>query len=166
MTKKIDRRKVLLAIAVPLWSLILTYYLQPYIHGNQDAINVIVTVFSILAGFLVAVITLVGDPSALPQGSWRLARLGSDLTYNRLTRKKWLFVLYLLTLALIFLGVLIKGKHPPIEVWLERIYLFLAISAFILSFMLPSALMKLQKERIEQEIAHRKKSEGIDEEQT
>ena len=164
MTKKVDRQKVLLAIAVPSWSLLLTYYLQPYIHGNQDAINVIVTVFSILAGFLVAVITLVGDPSALPQGSWRLARLGSDLTYNRLTRKKWLFVLYLLTLALIFVGVLIKGKHPDIEIWLERVYLFLAISAFILSFMLPSALMRLQKERIEQEIAHRKKSEGIEEE--
>ncbi len=135
MTQQVDRKKVLLTIAIILWGLLITYFLQPYIHKNQDAINIIVTVFSVLAGFLVAVITLVGDPSTLPQGSWRAARLGSTLTYNRLTRKKWLFILYLLTLTLIFITVLIKGKHPELELWLERIYLFLAICAFILSFM-------------------------------
>lgn len=136
----------------------LTYFLQPHIHNNQDAINIIVTVFSILAGFLVAIITIVGDPGSLPNGSWRAARLGSERTYNRLTRKKWLFILYLFTLALIFTTVLIKGKNPIVELWLERIYLFLAVYAFTLSFQLPSALLKLQQERIEQEIEFRKEN--------
>lgn len=160
MTQKIDSKKIAIALFSVLFSLVLTFYFQPYIHGNQDAINIIVTVFSILAGFLVAIITIVGDPGALPGGSWRAARLGSKLTYNRLTRKKWLFILYLLTLTLIFISVLLKEKFPLVEIWLERIYLFIAILAFILSFQLPSALMKLQQERIEQEIEHRKKISG------
>lgn len=158
MNIRLDKKKIITAVIAVLFSLVLTYYMQPFIHGNQDAINIIVTVFSILAGFLVAIITVVGDPSALPRGSWRAARLGSQLTYNRLTRKKWLFTLYLLTLALIFISVLLKGQCPSIEIWLERVYLFIAILAFFLSFQLPSALMKLQQERIEQEIEFRKEN--------
>ena len=154
------------AVAVVLWGGLITYFLQPYIHGNQDAINLIVTVFSILAGILVAVITFVGDPNSLPQGSWRVARRASTRTYNRLTRKKQLFSLYLLTLVLIFGAVLIKGKHPEIELWIERIYLFLAICAFIVSFRLPAALMQLQGERIEQEILSRRENAGINDHKT
>lgn len=40
------------------------YFLQPLVSGNKDAINTIVTVFSILAGFLIAVITFIGAPSS------------------------------------------------------------------------------------------------------
>lgn len=161
MNQKVDWKKVFFAIATLVSAVFLTNLLHPYIHNNQDAINVIVTVFSILAGFLVAVITLIGDPQSLPQGSWQVAQLGSARTYNRLTRKKWLFILYLLTLTLVFLSVLIKGNFPDIEPWLEKAYLFLAISALILSFRLPSALMQLQQERIEQEIEHRRACECI-----
>lgn len=142
--------------------MLLTYLARPYIHGNQDAVNIITTIFSILAGFLIAIITVLGDPSSLPKGSWRVARLGSDLTYNRLTRKKWLFLIYIITLVFVFIGTLIKGKHPVLEFYIEIIYTFLSICAFIASLMLPSALMKLQQERIEQEILERKKQEGID----
>lgn len=39
---------------------------QDLIHDNDDARDLIVTVFSILAGFLIAVMTLLGDQSLLP----------------------------------------------------------------------------------------------------
>lgn len=163
MNAEIDKDKVKYGACVALWSLVFSYMGQPLIHGNQDAVNVVVTVFSILAGFLVAVITLVGDPKSLPSGSWQVARLGSDLTYNRLIRHKWLFKGYLTTLFLIFLSIVVKNKFPTTQVVLEYIYMFFAAISFFLSFKLPSALMELQKERIEHEIEERRKGEGIDE---
>jgi hypothetical protein len=162
MRKKIDKTKVFFAICIVLWSVLGSYLGQPLIHGNQDAINVIVTVFSILAGFLVAVITLIGDPSSLPSGSWQVARLGSDLTYNRLVRHKWLFKAYLLTLMLIFISIVIKSKYQTAQVALEYIYMFFATAACLLSFKLPSALIELQQERIEQEIEERRKKDNIE----
>jgi hypothetical protein len=61
-----------LTFAVAL-SLVFSWVGQPLIHGNQSAIDVIVTVFSILAGFLVAIIAIIGDPASIPKGSWRVA---------------------------------------------------------------------------------------------
>ena len=163
MNSEVDKEKVKYSVCVVLWSCLASYFGQPLIHGNQDAINVIVTVFSILAGFLVAVITLVGDPKSLPSGSWQVARLGSDLTYNRLIRHKWLFKGYLITLFLIFSSIVAKNEFPIVQVSLEYIYMFFASISCFLSFKLPSALMELQKERIEHEIDERRKNEGIDE---
>ena len=156
MSYKVDYAKIRYAIAVILYSGAGAFYGQPLIHGNDNAINIIVTVFSILAGFLVAIITIIGDPSSLPSGGWQRARLGSEVLYNRLTRHRLLFLLYLTTLLLIFIASLIKGKVPYIEIWIERIYLFFSIAAFSLSFQLPTSLMNLHKERIEHEIESRR----------
>lgn len=161
MTQEIDSHKVKYAVAVVLWAGLGSYYAKPLIVGNQDAIDVIVTVFSILAGFLVALITMIGDPKSLPSGGWQVARLGSDQTYNRLIRQKWMFYIYLIALALIFLSMLLKNKFQEINCVIEYSYLFFSIVAFILSFKLPSTLMELQKERIEQEITERRRTEGI-----
>lgn len=155
-----DIPKIKYAIAVSLYGVIGSCLGQPLIHGNDNAINIIVTVFSILAGFLVAIITIIGDPSSLPSGSWQRARLGSEVLYNRLERHKLLFLLYLITLLLIFISVLIKGKIVFLEPWIERVYLFFSISAFSLSFQLPYSLMNLHKERIEQEIDSRREAEN------
>ena len=159
MSYKVDISKIKYAMAIALYSGIGSYFGQPLIHGNDNAINIIVTVFSILAGFLVAIITIIGDPSSLPSGGWQRARLGSEVLYNRLTRHRLLFLMYLTTLLLIFISILIKGKVPFLEPWIERFYLFFSISAFSLSFQLPSALMNLHKERIEQEIDSRREAE-------
>lgn len=161
MNTGLDRNKKMLGVCLTLWGILFSYLGQPLIHGNQDAINIIVTVFSILAGFLVAVITLVGDPKSLPTGSWRAAELGSVLTYNRLVRKKWLFNAYLITLLLIFITVLLKDKFPTLVIALEYVYVFFASIACVLSFKLPSALLDLQTERIENEIHERRKAENI-----
>ncbi|USE70855.1 hypothetical protein CTT31_17695 [Pseudoalteromonas maricaloris] len=163
MSREIDKDKIKLAVCLLLWGGLGSYLCQPLIHGNQDAINVIVTVFSILAGFLVAVITLIGDPKSLPAGGWQVARLGSDLTYNRLIRHKWLFKAYLITLFLIFISIVIKNKYPAVRLVLEYTYMFFATISCVLSFKLPSALIELQQERIEHEITERRKREGIDE---
>ena len=161
MNKAIDKTKVKYAICVILWAGLTTYLTKPLIEGNQDAVNVIVTVFTILAGFLIALITVIGDPKSLPQGSWQVARLACDRTYNRLARQQWLFYIYLIALVLIFISMLLKSKFQEINQYVEYCYLFFSNIAFILSFKLPGTLMELQKERVEEEIKERKKAEGI-----
>lgn len=123
-------------------------YGQELIHGNDTAQGVIVTVFSILAGFLIAIMTLLGDQSVLP-GSWRIAEAKSKLIRAKLVRQKWLFYFYLITLSLIFTHTLLKAKYPEIGSCLERLYFGFATSSFIFSFKLPSTLMAVQTDRID-----------------
>jgi hypothetical protein len=76
-------------------------YGQPLIHENELAINVIVTVFSILAGFLVAIMSIMGEPGVFLSRTWRASELNRKNVVNRLIRQKWMFYLYLVTLGLI-----------------------------------------------------------------
>lgn len=118
------------------------------IRNNERATGVIVTVFSILAGFLVAVMTLLGDQSMLP-GGWRVAAKHHTRIRAKLTRQKWLFCLYLFTLTVIFASSLLDElKHNDAIVWLERCYFGLAVWAFLLSFRLPWTLMEIQMDRL------------------
>jgi len=119
-------------------------YGQPLIHGNDLAINVIVTVFSVLAGFLVAIMTMMGDPSAFARHSWRANEQGRKKIFNQLVRQKWMFILYLATLGLVLSASLVGKVLPDVAVWMERVYLGSAITAFILSLGLPATLMKIQ----------------------
>ena len=161
MKTKIDWSKIRLAILASFLGALAAYYGQPLIHGNEQAINIIVTVFSVLAGFLVAIIAIIGDPVLLPPGTWRAAEMEREKLNKRLIRHKWLFTLYLATLALIFLALLFKDKSVDAVIWLERAFLFLGVFAFSLSTLLPGALMKIQRERIDAVIEHRRKNDKI-----
>ena len=158
MAKKFDRA---LSLAYGAFALLLGitagWLGQELIHSNDSARDVIVTVFSILAGFLIAVMTLLGDQSVLP-GSWRIASEKSKAIKAKLTRQKWLFYFYLITLSLIFIHTLIKVKHPMAAEWLERIYFGFATASFVLSFKLPSTLMAVQSDRIDAVIGARRAS--------
>lgn len=149
----------LLAVALGVFA---AYFGQPLVHGNDQAINIIVTVFSVLAGFLVAIIAIVGDPVLLPPGTWRAAEMERTKLNSRLIRHKWLFTLYLITLALIFISLLLKDKAPVLAIWLERAFLFFGVFAFALSMALPGALIKVQRERIDAVIEHRRNDNNID----
>lgn len=150
-----------LAVLATVLSVLVGYFWQPLIHGNDQAINVIVTVFSVLAGFIVAIIAVVGDPILLPPGSWRAAELARDQLNNRLIRHQYLFVGYLITLALIFFALLVAKSFPACSTWLERFFLFFATFSFVLSMRLPGALMQAQRERIDAVIEHRRRTDGI-----
>ncbi|WP_447077817.1 hypothetical protein [Shewanella algae] len=136
------------------------YLGQPLIHDNHQASGVIVNVFSILAGFLVTVMTLLGEPSLFRGRSWRSDAVRKSNVYRRLVRHKWLFILYLLVLGTVFVATLITKKYPESStvIWLERIYLGLAAIAFILSLILPHRLMSLQLSRFDEMIDSKKKS--------
>jgi MFS family permease len=140
---------------------VFAYYLQPLIHGNDAAVNVIVTVFPVLACLLVAITVMVGDPSLVPPGSWRVAEVYRGRLDRRLARHQTLFMSYLVTLGLILISLLTSKTAPALSTWLERMYLFLGILAFLYSLTIPSVLITVQKERIDSVIESRRRQEGI-----
>lgn len=117
------------------------YFLQPLISGNKDAVNTVVTVFSILAGFLIAVITFIGDPGP---SEWRDLQLGRREVKAKLRRHRWLFYLYLVTLGLALAMFLIPSTYVTLIVWFERAFVGVAIFVFLASFTLPNSLSQLQ----------------------
>jgi len=82
------------------------YFGQPLAHDNSDAILIIITVLTVFAGFLVAIIAILGDPAMLPGGSWRAAEGSRGQVYARVVTHTWLFRLYLLAIALLFADVI------------------------------------------------------------
>ena len=79
------------------------YEAAPLVYENGDAINILITVYTVFAGFLVAIIAVLGDPILIPSGSWQTAENNRHKIENRLIRYSYLFVLYLITIAIIFL---------------------------------------------------------------
>ncbi|MEI6829372.1 MAG: hypothetical protein WCK64_05900 [Synechococcaceae cyanobacterium ELA445] len=138
-------------------SLVFSRVGQPLIHGNQSAVDVIVTVFSILAGFLVAIIAIIGDPASMPKGSWRVAESKMPSIEDKINKQKWLFTGYLVTLGLIFASLLASKASVQIATILEHIYLFLSSVAFIYSLKLPGFLSRIQRERVDAEIEARRR---------
>jgi|CXWL01.1.fsa_nt_gi hypothetical protein len=157
----IDLKKVRYALFIGVVSFILTIFIKPLAEDNANAVNVIVTVFAILAGFLIALITLVGDTNHMPQGSWRVAFYHSDKITNVLIRYKWLFYLYLLILLLVFLSFLLPNKFSDLVNYIQYAYIFCSVLAFIISFRIPSYVIKMHQERIEEEIMRRRRIDGI-----
>lgn len=146
-----------------------TYFGAQYVHGNEQVVPLLVTVFTVFAGFMVAVIVILGDPLLLPSGSWRTAEKAREGIEGRLIRHMYLFLFYLLTIAVIFVSVLIKDVPADIisnesKIWIERAYVWLSVTALCLSFAMPLMLIETQKTRVEEEMKRRRAAEGIKEE--
>lgn len=139
------------------------YYGQPYVSGNSDAILIVVTVLTIFAGFLIAIISVVGDPALLPVGSWRKAEIRRPNVHNELLRHSMLFYVYLIGIAFLFVGVLVNEAKigGQVQVWIERTYLFFGVFGFFLSFGLPVSILALQMKRYDAEIDKRRAEVGI-----
>ncbi|HEX4079264.1 MAG TPA: hypothetical protein VHX61_10385 [Rhizomicrobium sp.] len=142
------------------------YFIEPYVAANVNALLIMETVFTVFAGFLVAIIAIVGDPALIPEGSWRTAEVRRENIEAGLIVHMWLFILYLLAIALIFVGVVIREIPPRIipniiKIWVNRAYLFCGLSSFLFTFGLAKSLFQLQIARIDAEIAKRRKAAGI-----
>lgn len=159
--KQIAWERITLFVFAILSGIAAAYYGQSYIHQNDKAINIIVTVFSILAGFLVALMTIMGDPGGYTSRSWRFFEIKKSIVFSKLARQKWLFNAYLITLGAIFFSSLIEKKLPTIALYCEYFYLGLAVTAFILSLSLPTALMNIQIARHDELIEAKRKAAGI-----
>lgn len=128
------------------------YYFQPMVANNTDAVNTVVTIFSILAGFLIAVITLIAEPTLKQAKNWQELQLMKQTVQRKLFRQKLLFFLYLITLGVALGTFLVPDAQAELRRWLETVFLGLATFVFLASFDLPGSLMRIQMERYEAEM--------------
>lgn len=162
---EIDWKRIALFVAAILVSVLVGWLGQPFVHGNDEARGVVVNVFSILAGFLITVMTLLGEPGLYRGRTWRSDAVKRSNVYQRLVRHKWLFITYMLVLGLVFVTTIVAKRYPEdiAVIRLERIYLGLATMAFILSLMLPSRLMSLQLARFDELVESRRNTGSLEE---
>lgn len=154
----IDWRRIAFFLGALFVSVWCGWYGQPLVHENNDARSMITDVFSILAGFLMTVLTLLIEPKPTAK-IWREAASKKTTFVNRIIRYKWLFMLYLSVLGMVFVANLLTKATGVAEilVWVERVYLSLATLAFIISLTLPNQLMQLQVGRYNEMINEKKK---------
>lgn len=138
--------KLLVALVI---SLFIGVRFQPMVANNANAVNTVVTIFSILAGFLIAVITFIAEPTLRQAKNWQELQLMKKTIQRRLLRQKILFFLYLLTLGVALTMFLTPKTMTQFLVVLETLFLGLAAFVFIASFSLPGSLTRFQMDRYE-----------------
>lgn len=155
----IDTVKALIACGVILGSAASAWLFQPRYHANADALASLVSIFSVLAGFLAAIIALVANDRALKGRTWREDTYYLEQVRRELSKHQFLFYLYLATLAMAFVCQLGSSTDWPFQAWIERLLLFLATLAMMMSFSLPVRLTKRQMEDLEKVISERRQKQ-------
>lgn len=140
-------------------SLVATVAFGERLNNDPDTIGIIATVFSILSGVLIAVISILGDPSMIMDQSWRHSYLKSQEIQRKLHRNTDIFLLYIVLLATSLAFVLVDAADP-LFVWLQRACFFLIVLAFVASLSLPFSLKKIQSQRLAEAIEAMKKPNG------
>lgn len=132
------------------------YWLQPLFHANAAARDVLVTLFSVLAGFLVAVMTLVSESRMTPGKNWKQGMWYLHAVRTEIFGHTFLFWLYLIILVLLFVDVLGVFAQAGVWAYAEMLTLGLSVLALALSFALPGQLTKRHMEALRQEILKRR----------
>ena len=125
--------------------------------ANEDAVRILVMVLSILSGFLIATITMMGDPDSLFAGSWRMASAQTRQVRPRLTRFTFLFYCYLIAIAAAVSISMLQGHLPQgTYAWGKHLVLCFGVAALVWSFGLPAAIRRGQLQRLEKETESRR----------
>lgn len=136
-------------------SLFFSYLLTNSLTNNNDALNLVANVFSILSGFLLLVITMSGENSAITNNLSDLDLAYQESRFTMRFHKYYaLFLLYISTLALIFIFYLLsKGGAKDIP-YIATIHKgigysisFLTCFSFIQSTFIPLKIKELFKEK-------------------
>ncbi|MGB4114098.1 MAG: hypothetical protein WBK15_13775 [Yoonia sp.] len=149
LLKSIDWKRLLMLLAGVAISAFIGVRFQPMISNNSDAVNTVVTIFSILAGFLIAVITFIAEPTLKQAKNWDELQHMKATIRRRIFRQKILFFLYLLTLGVALAMYITPIDQIKLLVCMQTLFLGLATFVFLASFSLPSSLMRIQMERYE-----------------
>ena len=158
MSRKIAYgRVVLLLLGVAVFAAVL-WRGGSVTDGNTEALRILVTSFSVLAGMLIAIITVLGDPQALYPGSWRIASAHRRRIRYALFRYELLFYVYLVVIALAFAAALLGkiASDAAIARCFERVALSLGAGALVWSFGLPAAIIRARMERLDEEVNKRR----------
>lgn len=140
-------------------SVCFAYFLQPKYHGNANAMTVLTTIFSVLAGFLIAVMAISADDRALRGRTWRHDVAYLELIKRDLRKHRSLFYLYLTVLSLALIATIELPVDQSAQIFIERALLFLGCFALLVSFRLPVYLTKRHVENLNAIILARRAEE-------
>lgn len=138
-------------------SCLFSCFLTNSLTNNNDALNLVANVFSILSGFLLLVITMSGENSSITNKLSKLDIAHQEIRFTMRFHKYYaLFLLYIITLALIFIYYLLsKGDVSRVEAIIKTksvigyIISFLTCFSFIQSTFIPLKIKELFKEKRE-----------------
>ncbi|HHN7119809.1 TPA: hypothetical protein ACRQVM_002455 [Escherichia coli] len=155
MLKSLNYSGILLTLLNILASVLFSIFLTHTLTNNTDALNLVANVFSILSGFLLLVITMSGENSTLMNNLSKLDAANQEIRFlMRFNKYYALFLLYILTLALIFVFYLIsKDKENTSQYFIlfkksiGYIISFLTCFSFIQSIFIPLKIKELFKEK-------------------
>lgn len=157
MTTNINHTGVIVTLLNILASIIFSFFLTHSLTNNSDALNLVANVFSILSGFLLLVITMSGENSSIFANLSDLDIANQEKRFTMRFNKYYaLFLLYILTLALIFIYYLLSKDKPPVGK--IKMYItsgigysisFLTCFSFIQSTFIPLKIKELFKEKRE-----------------
>lgn len=139
-----------------------SYFGADYLRNSATALAAMIDIFSILAGVLVAVISIVGDPSMLLPGSWRLGYEHANEMQKKIANFSHLFFSYIISLILIVICMVVNDNYSNGFDFFFSALAFSSAFSFMLSIPLPYGLMAIQKERMREEIRARKKRSNED----
>lgn len=155
MFSKLDKKAISITTANFAASLLFSFFLTDTLANNTDALNLVANIFSILTGFLLLVITLSGENSAVSSGLSEVERVYQNTRFlMRFNKYYSLFLLYLLTLALIFIYYLLskdKVHSGPLLTTIISMVThsisFLTFFSFVQSTFIPIKLKQLYNEK-------------------
>lgn len=124
--------------------------------SSMTALEGIISVFSILAGVLVAVMSIIGDPSMLLSGHWRIGYEHAKDIQKRIGNYANLIAIYVLILIGVLIAIIMKDSGVQGFKWFYAVLLGLTTWGLLLSLPLPYSLMAIQKERMDEEVKRRK----------
>lgn len=153
-----SRRSQILLVTAGM-GIVLAVGLQPWYHTSDEAHSILITVFTVLAGFLLTAITLSADVARDRGDNWRAAYFHARLARAELRLHLAMLCLYLVIIALAFVDALHLPISAPGEVWLERAILFLSVIAFLGSIKLPVDLVRGQMDRLDRHVGDRRQQE-------
>jgi hypothetical protein len=139
-------------------SIVIGYCFGGALRASLTALSGIISVFSILAGVLVAVISIIGDPSMLLTGNWRLGYVHAQEIQTRIARYAILILLYVIILIGVLLAIIVQENKIVGHQWIFSLVGVLTALGLLLSLPLPFDLMSIQKERMKEEIRRRQNS--------
>lgn len=157
MLKNINTTGLIVSALNIIASLSFSVFLTGSLTNNTDALNLVANVFSILSGFLLLVITMSGENSTLLSNMSALDAANQERRFlMRFNKYYALFLLYILTLALIFIFYLITKDKTNTSITLTNIksvighsIAFLTCFSFIQSTFIPLKIKEIFKEKRE-----------------
>jgi hypothetical protein len=127
-------------------------------HNNGNAITVVTAAFSILAGFLAAILSIGYVNHIERSKSWREGTIKLTEIKDEMLRYEFLFYAYLFILGLAFISAL-DLHWPYISATSDFLVLFFSALSLIYSFCLPRYLVNKNLVELTSMLSARQKSE-------